>query len=68
VGDFVFTADGRRLRIAEVQIEEVDRPMVSVGLGGDQALYANGILVHDQCGWWIPPDDPPDSQSEEVAP
>ena len=45
---------------------EAEQPLVSVRLLGDVSMYAEGILVHDQCGWWTPPGD--GNQNAEVAP
>jgi hypothetical protein len=65
-GDYVLAVDGQRVKVVSAERVEEDRPLVSVRLSGDVALYANGILVHDQCGWWTPPDG--DALNGEVAP
>jgi hypothetical protein len=54
-GDPVFTADGLRIKVNHVELVEEELPFVSLRLREDAAVYANGILVHDQCGWWTPP-------------
>jgi hypothetical protein len=66
VGDMVFTDGGMRIEVVAVTAFEEERPLVSIRLSGDSAMYADGILVHDQCGWWTPPDH--GMISGEVAP
>jgi hypothetical protein len=56
-GEFVFNRADERVGVASVEAIQQNRPLVTVRLEGDVALYAEGILVHDQCGWWTPPDD-----------
>lgn len=67
VGDPLFNAEGEQVNVLSARAVEEDRPFVTVRLKGDFAFYANGVLVRDQCGWWIPPDEP-SASSEEVAP
>lgn len=66
IGDPVITAKNRRIRVSAVKQIEENRPFVSVRLKGDAALYANGILVHDQCGRWMPPKE--ETKKMEVKP
>ena len=54
VGDRVVTSSGARVKVAKLEEIQEDRPLVTVRLNGDIALFANGVLVHDQCGWWAP--------------
>lgn len=54
VGEYGFMPDGRRIMITHVSAFDQNRPLVSVRLHGEMALYASGILVHDQCGRWTP--------------
>uniref|UniRef100_UPI003566D639 hypothetical protein n=1 Tax=Pontiella sp. TaxID=2837462 RepID=UPI003566D639 len=56
VGDAVFTDGGLRIQVVSVEAFEEERPLVSVRLNGGNAMFAEGILVHDQCGWWTPTD------------
>jgi hypothetical protein len=65
-GDWVLTSEGARIEVVGVERIAEERPFVSVRLRGDVAMYAEGILVHDQCGWWTPPKD--EAQGKEVAP
>ncbi|VGO16047.1 hypothetical protein PDESU_04637 [Pontiella desulfatans] len=65
-GDWVSTSAGTRVEVVGVERIAEERPFVSVRLRGDVAMYAEGIMVHDQCGWWTPPKD--EAQGKEVAP
>ncbi|MDF7800708.1 FG-GAP-like repeat-containing protein [Pontiellaceae bacterium B1224] len=65
-GDAVLTDADQRLRVVSVEASKGERPLVSIRLRGDVAMYAEGILVHDQCGWWTPPDK--EVKNMEVAP
>jgi hypothetical protein len=66
VGDAVLTDGGLRIKVISSEAFEAERPLVSVRLRGDVSMYAEGILVHDQCGWWTPSGDA--NQNGEVAP
>jgi hypothetical protein len=66
VGDAVFTDGGLRIKVVSVEAFEEERPLVSVRLKGGNAMFAEGILVHDQCGWWTPMDV--ETLKGEVAP
>ncbi len=66
VGDYIFTSEGKRVEVLSSTLIKENRPLVTVRLEGDLALYANGILVHDQCGWWAPPIE--STSQEEVEP
>ena len=66
VGDAVLSDSGQRIRVVSAEAFRVEQPLVSVRLRGDVSMYAEGILVHDQCGWWTPPGD--GTRNGEVAP
>ena len=66
VGDTVVTFSGARVKVAGIETMNEERPLVTVRLRGDIALFANGVLVHDQCGWWAP--SKTTEETMEVAP
>lgn len=50
VGDWLFNSRGERIQILEVHTLSQPATVYTLSLGGDNAFYANGILVHDLCG------------------
>ncbi|MCF7708994.1 MAG: Ig-like domain-containing protein [Verrucomicrobia bacterium] len=52
-GDYVLDEKGRRLRLVSNRRLTLDEPRMTYSfmLSGDNAFYANGILVHDTCGY-----------------
>jgi hypothetical protein len=49
-GDWLFDAQGRRVRVLANQTVKRGATVYSISLSGDTAFYANGVLVHDSCG------------------
>ena len=53
-GDWLLDDAARRVQVTESW--RIDGPLhvFTFRLREDQAFYANGVLVHDLCGWWTP--------------
>jgi hypothetical protein len=49
-GDWLFNAQGGRVRVLSNQPVNRGTTVYSLSLSGDTAFYANGVLVHDSCG------------------
>ena len=49
-GDWLFDAQGRRVRVLANQTVKRNTTVYSLSLSGDTAFYANGVLVQDTCG------------------
>ncbi|HZM01547.1 MAG TPA: Ig-like domain-containing protein [Candidatus Saccharimonadales bacterium] len=49
-GDWLFNARGERVRVASNTPLSDSMKVYTLGLLGDGAFYANGVLVHDLCG------------------
>ncbi|HEV2391800.1 MAG TPA: Ig-like domain-containing protein [Verrucomicrobiae bacterium] len=49
IGDYVLDWQEHRLRVVRNQVVERSLKVYTLGLTGDTAFYANGILVHDLC-------------------
>ena len=54
VGDWLVDESARRVRVTGNQRLDGPLPMYTLRLREDPAFYANGVLVHDLCGWWTP--------------
>jgi len=53
-GDWLFHEDGHRVQVTASMALGQSRRVYTFRLSGDSAFYANGVLVHDLCGWWTP--------------
>jgi hypothetical protein len=49
VGDHLMNDKGQRVRINHLVDLENKQPVYTFSVAGDNAFYANGILVHDMC-------------------
>jgi hypothetical protein len=54
-GDWLFDAAGRRVSVMANQSVTRRTTVYTFSLAGDDAFYANGVLVHDMCGA-LPPE------------
>jgi len=53
-GDWLVDESARRVQVTGNQRLDGPLPMYTLRLREDPAFYANGVLVHDLCGWWTP--------------
>jgi hypothetical protein len=59
VGDWLFHQPAGRVQVTASEPLAGTLPVFTFRLRGDNAFYANGVLVHDLCGWWTPPPTAP---------
>jgi hypothetical protein len=72
VGDWLLKQDGSRVRITASDRVAGTHDVYTLVLGGDRVFYANGVLVHDACGWLAQANaatgPPPESRRTSVQP
>jgi hypothetical protein len=54
VGDWLFQDQNKRVQVTSSERVPGSMNVFTLRLRGDSAFYANGVLVHDMCGWWTP--------------